>query len=77
MKNRTTVVMPRKAEAARKLEALREAVRVGTEALDHGEYKHFESFEDLEAYLNDLAEKVISRAAGRAGRFPCRNTWER
>jgi antitoxin ParD1/3/4 len=77
MNNRITVVRHREAEAARKLEALREAARVGTEALDRGEYKHFESFEDLEAYLNDLAEKVISRAAGRAGRFSCRNTWER
>jgi antitoxin ParD1/3/4 len=57
------LVEQREAEAARKLEALREAVRIGTEALDRGEYKHFESFEDLEAYLNDLAEKVISRAA--------------
>jgi antitoxin ParD1/3/4 len=57
------LVEQREAEAASKLEALREAARIGAEALDRGEFKHFESFEDLEAYLNDLAEKVISRAA--------------
>jgi len=57
------LVEQREAEAASKLAALREAARIGAEALDRGEFKHFESFEDLEAYLNDLAEKVISRAA--------------
>jgi antitoxin ParD1/3/4 len=56
-------VEQREAEAVGKLEALREAARIGAEALDRGEFKHFDSFEDLEAYLNDLAEKVISRAA--------------
>ena len=57
------LVEQREAETARKLEAMREAVRVGAEALDRGEYKHFECFEDLEACLDDLAEKVISESA--------------
>jgi antitoxin ParD1/3/4 len=57
------LVEQREAEAARKLEALREAVRVGAEALDRGEFKHFESIEDLQVYLDDLAEKVISESA--------------
>ena len=42
---------------------LREAARVGVAALDRGEFKEFEHIEDLQAYLNDLSEKVISRTA--------------
>ena len=49
------------AEDVSKLKALRDAARVGVEALDRGEFKEFESIKDLQAYLNDLAEKVISR----------------
>jgi antitoxin ParD1/3/4 len=43
--------------------ALREAARVGVGALDRGELKEFANIEDLQAYLNDLSEKVISRTA--------------
>ena len=53
----------REAEAA-KLDALREAARIGFEPMDRGEFKEFDSMKDLEAYLNQLAEKVISGAAG-------------
>jgi hypothetical protein len=31
--------------------------------LNRGEFKHFESIEDVQAYLDDLAEKVISESA--------------
>jgi antitoxin ParD1/3/4 len=73
------LVEQREAEDAAKLEVLREAARVGVAALDRGEFKEFENIEDLQAYLNDLSERVISRTAeeqlhGRAeiGRSPRR-----
>ena len=57
------LVEQRNAEDAAKLEVLREAARVGFAALDRGEFKEFENIEDLQTYLNDLSEKVISSAA--------------
>jgi antitoxin ParD1/3/4 len=56
------LVEQREAEEAAKLEVLREAARFGVAALDRGEFKEFENIQDLQAYLNDLSEKVISRA---------------
>ena len=56
------LVEQREAEDAAKLKVLREAARAGVAALDRGEFKEFENIEDLEAYLTDLSEKVISRA---------------
>jgi antitoxin ParD1/3/4 len=44
-----------------KLQALRAAARVSVGALDRGEFK--ESLEELQAYLNEFSEKVISRTA--------------
>src|SRR6266496_4724209 len=58
------LVEQREAEDASKLKALRAAARVGVGALDRGEFREFRNVEDLQAYLNDLSEKVISRAAG-------------
>ena len=57
------LVEQRDAEDAAKLEVLREAARIGVAALDRGEFKEFENIEDLQVYLNDLAEKVISTTA--------------
>ncbi len=57
------LVEQREAEDATKLKVLREAVRIGVAALDRGEFKEFEEIEDLQAYLSDLSEKVISRTA--------------
>jgi antitoxin ParD1/3/4 len=57
------LVEQREAEQAGKLKALREAARIGVDALDRGEFKEFENIEELQAYLNDLSEKVISRTA--------------
>ena len=57
------LVEQREAEDAAKLEALREAVGVGNAALDRGEFKEFEKIEDLQTYLNNLSEKVISGTA--------------
>lgn len=53
----------REAEDAGKLEILRVAARIGVDALDRGEFKEFEDIEDLQAYLNDLSDRVISRTA--------------
>ena len=52
------------AEGAGKLEALREAARIGVDALDRGEFREFADTDELQAYLNDLSEKVISKTAG-------------
>ena len=57
------LVEQRQAEEAGRLKALREAARIGIAALDRGEFKEFERIEDLQAYLNDLSEKVISKTA--------------
>jgi antitoxin ParD1/3/4 len=54
------LVERREAEEAGKLKALRAAARTGVDALDRGEFKEFESFEDLQAYLDDLAGKVTA-----------------
>ena len=58
------LVEQRDAEDSSKLKALKAAARVGVGALDRGEFKEFRNTEDLQAYLNDLSEKVISKAAG-------------
>ena len=57
------LVEQRESEDAAKLQVLREAARAGIAALDRGEFKEFDSFDELEAYLNGLSEKVISGAA--------------
>jgi antitoxin ParD1/3/4 len=57
------LVEQREAEDESKLRALRAAARVGVAALDRGEFEEFGTIEDLQAYLNDLSEKVISRTA--------------
>jgi len=57
------LVEQREAEDASKLTALREAARIGVTALDRGEFKEFKNIEDLQAYLNDLSERVVSRTA--------------
>jgi antitoxin ParD1/3/4 len=55
------MIEQRQTEEASKLKALREAARIGFAALDRGEFKEFEDIQDLQAYLNELSEKVISR----------------
>lgn len=53
----------REAEDAGKLEILRAAAHAGVEALDRGEFKEFGTIEELQTYLTDLSEKVISRSS--------------
>lgn len=50
-------------EDAGKLKALWAAARIGVDALDRGEFKEFADVEELQAYLNDISEKVISKTA--------------
>uniref|UniRef100_Q07QK6 Putative transcriptional regulators, CopG/Arc/MetJ family n=1 Tax=Rhodopseudomonas palustris (strain BisA53) TaxID=316055 RepID=Q07QK6_RHOP5 len=57
------LVEQREAEDAGKLKALRAAARAGVAALDRGDFKEFGSIEELQSYLNDLADKVVSRTA--------------
>jgi antitoxin ParD1/3/4 len=54
------LVEQREAEDRAKIRALRKAAAAGIDALDRGEFKEFDSFDDLRAYLDNLSEKVIS-----------------
>jgi len=54
------LVEQREAEDDARLKALRKAAGVGFSALDRGEFKEFDSIDALQAYLDDLSEKVIS-----------------
>ena len=56
------LVEQREAEDASKLKALRSAARVGIAALERGEFKEFADIDELHTYLNDLSEKIISKA---------------
>jgi antitoxin ParD1/3/4 len=51
----------RAAEDDARLTILRKAARTGFDALDRGEFKEFAARDELQAYLNDLSEKIISR----------------
>jgi antitoxin ParD1/3/4 len=42
-----------------KLKALREAARLGFDALDRGEFKEFSDVGELERYLRNLSDQVI------------------
>lgn len=57
------LVEQREAEDAGKLKALRAAARAGVRALDRGAFKEFANIEELQTYLNDLSENIISRTA--------------
>ncbi len=54
------LVERREAEAAAQLEVLRQAAGAGFGALDRGEFKQFDSIDDLQAYLHVVSEKIIS-----------------
>ena len=51
----------RAAEDDARLTLLRKAARIGFDALDRGEFKELAAPDQLQVYLNDLSEKVISR----------------
>jgi antitoxin ParD1/3/4 len=56
------LVEQREAEDAAKLKVLRKAAGAGFGALDRGEFKEFDSIDDLQVYLNAVSEKIISGA---------------
>jgi antitoxin ParD1/3/4 len=60
MREGLRLVELREAEDGVRLKVLRKAAAVGFGALDRGEFKEFSSIDDLNAYLHDLSEKVIS-----------------
>ena len=47
-------------DEANKLQRLREAVQVGIDAIERGEFLEFESMDDLERHLNALADKALA-----------------
>lgn len=57
------LVEQREAEDAARLKALRAAARAGLNDLERGAFKEFETVQDLQRYLDDLAGKVISGTA--------------
>lgn len=59
------LVEQREKEDAAKLEALRDAVRVGWEALERGESRSFSSFEEMERHLVETTEAVITEETTR------------
>ena len=59
------LVEAREAQEAVKLEALRAAARIGTSALERGEYKDFADAAELTAHLDRIAAKVVT--GGKAG----------
>jgi antitoxin ParD1/3/4 len=59
------LVERREAEEAARLEALREAARVGVAALERGAYREFADLDELRAHLDRVAERAIAGARGR------------
>ena len=57
------LVEQREAEDAGKLKALRAAARTGLGALHRGDFKEFGSIEELQTYLSELSEKIVSQTA--------------
>ncbi|MGJ4949991.1 type II toxin-antitoxin system ParD family antitoxin [Bradyrhizobium sp. HKCCYLS20291] len=55
------LIEQREADDAVTLNSLREAAQAGFAALDRGEFKEFASIDELQAYLNGLSDKLISR----------------
>ena len=49
----------READDAAKLEALREAARIGIEALDHGDFTEFADVDELMAYLDASTDATL------------------
>ena len=56
------LIETREVEDAAKLEALREATRVGEAAIRRGEYRTFGAVGELARHLDEIAELAIARA---------------
>jgi antitoxin ParD1/3/4 len=48
---------------AAKLQALREAAQLGIDAIERGEYKEFDSFEELDDYIVAITDPIIYRSS--------------
>ena len=57
------LVEQREAENTGMLKVLRAAARLGRGSLERGEFKEFRTPEDLQIYLSNLSEKIISGTA--------------
>jgi antitoxin ParD1/3/4 len=64
------LVEQREAEDAAKLEALRQAAKVGFDAIDRGEYKEFDDPQALREYLNEVAEQAIASVVNQKNARP-------
>jgi antitoxin ParD1/3/4 len=53
----------REAEDAARLEALREAARIGVEALDHGDFTQFADVDELMRHIDTITETAIAVTA--------------
>ena len=63
MREGLRLIENREAEEAAKLEGLRTAAKVGTSALDRGEFKEFPDASALTSHLNSLADSILSGPA--------------
>jgi antitoxin ParD1/3/4 len=50
-------------QRAAKLDALRQAARVGFDALDRGEFKEFKDADDLERYIKKITDPIIRKSS--------------
>ena len=60
------LVQTREAEDAARLQALRDAIQLGVDALERGDFVEFASFNDLDAHLRTLGKAARRRAASEA-----------
>jgi hypothetical protein len=51
-----------RAATEQRAHALREAAAIGFGALDRGEFKEFDDPDDLERYLNKVADRIIKKS---------------
>jgi antitoxin ParD1/3/4 len=54
----------RELREAAKLQALREAAQAGFAAVEQGDFKDFESAQELAGYLDSLSEQILSAPRG-------------
>ncbi len=59
MREGLRLIEQREAEDHAKLTALREAARIGFQAIGRGDYEEFQDMQDMNAYLDELTEEVI------------------
>jgi antitoxin ParD1/3/4 len=53
------MIEARESRRSARIEALRDAARAGFGAIDRGEYRDFDSFDDLERHMVEITESVL------------------